>query len=257
MKPAAALHPAEASHPIALRGQRLRVAYDGRLVFHEVDIAIPRGHLVALIGPNGSGKSSLLRVLAGVQKPASGVVDALSRVALIVPADAPPGDLTPTDLAGYACSVKRKWWQWSLPPHERRLIERALGRCRLEDRANEPVWRLSAGEVQRAWMAAALACSAETLLIDEPTTHLDLRFQMEILRTLRELAGCGLTIVMSLHDLTLAARFADSIALLAGGQLSCGAPQHILTEDSLARAFDVSVTTFPHPAQGYTICVPS
>jgi ABC-type cobalamin/Fe3+-siderophores transport system ATPase subunit len=256
MKPPAELHPAT-SEPIVLSGRGLQVAYDGTPVFDDLEIGVRRGQLVALIGPNGSGKSSLLRVLAGVQRPAHGVVTAANRVALIVPADAPPGDVTPTDLAGYACSVKRKWWQWSLPPQERSNVERALRRCRLDDRAHDPIGRLSAGEVQRAWIAAALACSADTILIDEPTTHLDLRFQMEVLRTLRELAGHGLTMMISVHDLTLAARFADVVALLAGGRLKLGTPEQILTEDLLARAFHVGVMTFPHPSDGYLICVPS
>lgn len=239
-----------------LQGHGLKVSYGTRRVFENLDIAIPRGRFVALVGPNGSGKSSLLRVLAGAQRPTAGHVTREGSVALISPAGDPPGDLTPLDLAGYGLAARRHFWQWSLPRGDEQRIRSALSRCNIEDRADEPISNLSAGEVQRVWIAAALATAPDVVLIDEPTSHLDLRFQVEMLQTLAALAVSRISVVAAIHDLTLAARFADDIALIAHGKLDVGPPDEILEPSALSTAFGVDVSTHRHPQQGYLICLP-
>ncbi|HEV2037609.1 MAG TPA: ABC transporter ATP-binding protein, partial [Candidatus Eremiobacteraceae bacterium] len=236
-----------------LRGQGLAVTYGTRTVFRGLDIAVPSSRFVALIGPNGGGKSSLLRVLAGVQPPSAGTVTRAGRVALIAPAGDPPGDLTPLDLASYGLAMQRRFWQWSLPFEEERRIRDALARCNVIERADEPMTNLSTGEVQRVWIAAALVTAPDVLLVDEPTTHLDLRFQVEILQTLLNLTTTGVSVVVAIHDLTLASRFANDVALIANGRLQIGPPDEILEPGALSEAFGVSVSTHRHPEHGYLI----
>ena len=241
----------------ALRAEQLAVAYERRSVFANVDLSLLGSRFVALVGPNGGGKSSLLRVLAGVQQATAGQVVREGKVALIAPVGDPPGDLCAFDLAAYGLSAKRRFWQWGLNPEDERRIHAALAQCMLDDRHADPLGCLSAGEMQRAWIAAALAARADVLLIDEPTTHLDLRFQLEVLETLVRLARSGVSVVAAIHDLTLAARFADDVALLANGALVCGPPEEVLEPQALEQAFGVPVSTHRHPQDGYLICLPT
>jgi ABC-type cobalamin/Fe3+-siderophores transport system ATPase subunit len=240
-----------------LRGEDLDITYGARSVFSGLNFSLTGGRFVALIGPNGSGKSSLLRILGGAQQPTHGRVTRTGRVALIAPSGDPPGDLTPLDLASYGLSARRRFWQWSLSVSEEQRIRDALARANIADRADDPMTSLSAGEVQRAWIAAALATAPDVLLVDEPTTHLDLRFQVEILQTLAALAGSGVAVVAAIHDLTLAARFADEVALIAHGILQTGPPDEVLEATTLSDAFGITVGTHRHPHDGYLICLPS
>jgi ABC-type cobalamin/Fe3+-siderophores transport system ATPase subunit len=241
---------------IVLRGEGLAVRYGARTVFERVDVRIARSRFVAVIGPNGSGKSSLLRLLAGVQPPSSGQVSADGKVVLVAPSLDPPGDLTPLDLAAHALSVKRRFWQWKLPGADEQRIHQALERCNLSDRRYDALSSLSAGEVQRAWIATALATCPDVLLVDEPTTHLDLRFQIEILKMLAQLTESGVSVVSAIHDLTLAARFAHEVALIANGALTAGPPDEVLEAKTLSQAYGVDVWTHRHPRDGYLICLP-
>jgi len=240
-----------------LCGKDLGINYGARNVFSGLNISLTGGRFIALIGPNGSGKSSLLRVLGGAQQPTHGRLIRSGRVALIAPSGDPPGDLTPLDLASYGLSARRRFWQWSLSVSEEQCIRDALVRADIADRADDPMTSLSAGEVQRAWIAAALATAPDVLLVDEPTTHLDLRFQVEILHTLATLAESGVTVVAAIHDLTLAARFADDVALIANGALQIGPPDEVLEAATLSDAFGITVGTHRHPQLGYLICLPS
>jgi ABC-type cobalamin/Fe3+-siderophores transport system ATPase subunit len=233
------------------------VRYGTRAIFSGVSLTLRPGSFTAIVGPNGSGKSSLLRVLARVQVPNAGSVAEAYGVALVASAVNPPSDVTPRELADYGLALRRPWWRLRPAASDEAAVAAALARTGLEDRADDPVAQLSAGEVQRAWIAAALAISARTLLIDEPTTHLDLRYQVEILETLRALASSGVAIAAAIHDLTLAARFADTIALLAGGSIVSGAPVEVLEPQALRHAFGVAVSVHRHPDEGYLVCLPS
>lgn len=237
------------------RGRGLAVSYGHRSIFRDLDIEIESGRLIALVGPNGAGKSSLLRVLAGTQKQSAGIVERSARVALVATSLALPPDVTPTQLTGYVAALRRPWWQLRVGAGERGAIDAALERTGLRERADDPATTLSAGELQRAWIAAALAAEAGVLLIDEPTTHLDLRYQLEVLRTLKVLARSGAGVLAAIHDLTLAARFADSIALLAGGVLEVGPAEEVLQPATLTRAFGVEVATHRDP-EGFVVCTP-
>jgi len=169
----------------------LSVAYGRRGVFADAAITLDAGRLTALVGPNGAGKSSLLRVLAGIQRPQSGAVERCTRVALIATSLALPPDVTPAQLSSYVLALRRPWWRLWPDDTERSAVQAALERTGLLDRADDSATTLSAGEIQRAWIAAALAADAGVLLVDEPTTHLDLRYQLEVLRMLKTLARSG------------------------------------------------------------------
>ncbi len=238
-----------------LAGRGLQVAYGARDIFADLDVTIEPGRLTALVGPNGAGKSSLLRVLAGTQRSQAGAVARDAKVALVATALALPSDVSPAELAGYVLALRRPWWRFSFTDAERATIGDALERTGLSERAHDAASGLSAGELQRAWIAAALAAEAGVLLIDEPTTHLDLRYQLEVLRLLKTLTRAGVAVVAAIHDLTLAARFADSIALLAGGALAVGPPEEVFEAAALSRAFGVDVRTHKDP-EGYVVCTP-
>jgi iron complex transport system ATP-binding protein len=239
------------------RARDLALRYGSRAVFDRVAMALYPGTLTAVVGPNGAGKSSLLRLLAGVQRPTAGTIERTAPVMLIASDSAPPPDVTPRDLAGYGLALCRPWYRFAPGAEEETAVASALARAGLADRADDPVGGLSAGEVQRAWIAAALATTPAALLVDEPTSHLDLRYQVEVLRTLRDLADGGVAVAVAVHDLTLAARFADRAALIADGTLIEGAPEEIFVPDLLERAYGIAVSTHRHPVDGYLVCLPS
>jgi iron complex transport system ATP-binding protein len=241
----------------AVRAIDVGVRYGTRSVFEHVNIDLQPGTFTAIIGPNGAGKTSLLRLLAGVQKPTSGTVDRTGQVILIASDAPPPPDVTPADLAGYGLALRRPWYRFAPGAEEERAVGSALERAGLAERASDPIGSLSAGEVQRAWIAAALATTPAALLVDEPTSHLDMRFQIEVLRTLRALADGGVAVAAAVHDLTLAARFADRAALLVDGALHDGTPDQVFAQDALTRAYGIAVTTHRHPIDGYLVCLPA
>jgi iron complex transport system ATP-binding protein len=177
-------------------------------------------------------------------------------VAFIASSASPPPDVTPAELADYGLALRRPWWRLAPGPGDEEAVLRALERTGLTERARDPVSTLSDGEIQRAWIAAALAVGAQTLLIDEPTSHLDLRYQLDVLQTLKGLTATGVAVAAAVHDLTLAARFADAIALLADGKLKSGRPADVLEPRAVAAAFGIEVTIFPHPTEGYLVCLP-
>ncbi|MDQ2817625.1 MAG: ABC transporter ATP-binding protein [Candidatus Eremiobacteraeota bacterium] len=240
----------------ALRAADLSVRYGPKTVFSDVTFELEAGSFTGLVGPNGAGKSSLLRVLAGVQKPASGNTRRSGSAVLIDASGAPPGDLTAHELAGYGMAIRRPWWRFRATEQESAITQAALVQTGLAARGHDAIETLSAGEAQRAWIAAGLATQPAILLIDEPTAHLDLRYQLEVVQTLRQLARSGVAVLAAIHDITLAARCCDAIALLADGALVCGPSASVLEPARLSRAFGVGVATYRLPDDDSIVCVP-
>ena len=234
-----------------LRAHGLAVALGGRPVLRDVSFAVAEGERVAVVGANGSGKTTLLRAVAGLI-PHGGTLELRGRpvsqwpakqraraVALVRQQADLAVDFTAAEIVALG---RAPWLGWTerLADADRQRVDAALAAVDLTALADRPVTRLSGGEQQRVALAQALAQDAPLLLLDEPTAHLDVRHQLDLVARLAALARDGRTVVAAIHDLELAARFADRLWVIAGGTLAAdGPPAQILTPGLLRDAFGV------------------
>lgn len=255
---------------IALTTRKLTLAYDGNVIIQGLDLAIPQGQITALVGPNGCGKSTLLRGLARLLKPQGGTVylegDAIAhlptkalakRLGILPQSPHAPEGLTVRELVAQGRYPHQTWLQqWS--KDDELKVEEAIATTHLHEFANRPLDTLSGGQRQRAWIAMALAQDTETLLLDEPTTYLDLAHQIEVLDLLYQLNRQGKrTIVMVLHDLNMACRYSHHlIALREGKVLAQGSPQTVVTESLVRQVFGLESRIICDPVTGTPLCVP-
>nr|WP_165914693.1 ABC transporter ATP-binding protein [Streptomyces sp. AcE210] len=236
------------------------VAYDGVDVVHEAALHLPKGQVTALIGPNGSGKSTLLRAVARLHRARTGSVtlhdeggdpvDALTlsrtdfarRITLLAQSRATPSGLSVREVVGFGRHPYRSRLRGS-DPDAARLVEHALAVTNVTDLADRGVESLSGGQLQRVWLACCLAQDTEVLLLDEPTTYLDLRYQVEILDLVRDLADThGVTIGVVLHDLDQAAAVADRVVLLSAGRVvSAGTPAQVYGTELLTDTYGIRI----------------
>jgi iron complex transport system ATP-binding protein len=253
-----------------LSTKSLTLAYDGAPIIHNLDLAIPSGQITALVGPNGCGKSTLLRGLARLLKPRAGAVyldgktllklstKAVAKQLGILPqGPVAPEGLTVRDLVAQGRFPYQNWLQqWS--KEDERLVESALATTSMTDLADRSLDTLSGGQRQRAWLAMALAQDTEILLLDEPTTFLDLAHQVELLDLLYELnQSQGRTIVMVLHDLNQACRYADYlVAVRSGSVFAQGKPVQVMTEAMVREVFGLECRIVPDPVSGTPMCIP-
>ncbi|MBP3081287.1 iron ABC transporter ATP-binding protein [Streptomyces sp. 604F] len=256
--------------PGAVVAEGLRFGYPGREVLRGVDLRIGAGELVALVGLNGCGKSTFLRLAAGLLRPDGGRVlldgeevarlsrrGAARRVALLHQSAPPVPGLTVRQLVRQGRYAARGPLGM-LRDGDDAVSARALADAGVADWAGRPVDALSGGERQRVRLAMALAQDTRTLLLDEPTTYLDLRHQLEVLQTVVRLrAERGLTVVMVVHDLNHAARFADRIVALRNGRVAAdGKPADIVTPALLAEVLGVEGRVAPDERGGWPVCYP-
>lgn len=242
-------------HP--LEGHNLSGGYGQAIVIRELDFAVGRGEWLSLVGPNGSGKSTLLKLLSTALPAVGGNVqlegsniqtlagEVLARKIAFVPQRAVvPVGLSVYELVSLGRNPHQPWWQWRSTSDDRRAVEEALERTGLTAMSDRPVESLSGGEQQRAFVALALAQRTEILLLDEPTTHLDLRYQLELLELLQAInRQQQVTIVAVLHELNLAARYSDRLALLHQGRIrAIGSPEQVLTPGLVAEVFGIEVS---------------
>ncbi|MGF1518489.1 MAG: ABC transporter ATP-binding protein [Nodosilinea sp.] len=255
---------------IALTTRKLTLAYDGNVIIQGLDLAIPQGKITTLVGPNGCGKSTLLRGMARLLKPQGGTVyldgDAIAhlptkglakRLGILPQSPSAPEGLTVRELVAQGRYPHQTWLQqWS--KDDELKVEDAIATTHLHEFANRPLDTLSGGQRQRAWIAMALAQDTETLLLDEPTTYLDLAHQIEVLDLLHNLnTQQGKTIIMVLHDLNQACRYADHlIALRSGAVYSQGNPQAVMTEAMVQEVFELKSRIIPDPVVGTPLCIP-
>jgi iron complex transport system ATP-binding protein len=237
----------------------LSLGYGERTVVDSVNLNLPSSALTAIIGPNGSGKSTLLRGMARQLHPQTGSVwldgvdiadlrgsELARRLGLLPQAPLTPDGLTVGDLVSRGRFPHRAWYQrWN--DADEQAVRDAVTRVGLLDRIGDQVTELSGGQRQRASLAMVLAQDTPYLLLDEPTSHLDLAHAVEVMALARAVAhDAGRTVICVLHDLTLAARFADHLVVLSQGQVTAGgAPSVVLTESMLKDVFALTARVLP------------
>jgi iron complex transport system ATP-binding protein len=245
-----------------LATQRLACTIGRRTILRDVDLEVRPGEVLGLVGANGTGKSTLLRVLAGVRRPAAGQVlldgqslatlrsqERARRIAFVAQEEAGHSDLLVGEMVALGRVPHTLAWG-GLDERSRQAVLDALEQVGLAHAVNQPLDQLSGGERRRALIARGLAQGAPLLLLDEPTNHLDIRHQLALMRRIRTLAR---TVLVALHDLDLAATFCDRIALLhGGGLLAAGSPDQVLSPQLLHDAFGVLATRVTHPRTGRT-----
>ncbi len=250
--------------------QSLKVAYHDHVVLHALDLTIQAGEVLAVVGPNGAGKSTLVRALSGVIPLLAGQVSMDGRalnnlppmqrarlLAVVPQAHHLPGAYTvyQTVLLG-----RTPYLSWLGNPGEgdHQIVRQAMQQTHTLDLAERPVGELSGGEQQRVLLARALAQDAPVMLLDEPTTHLDLQHQSNLLNLVRKLAQeKSLTVLMVVHDLNLASLYADRVALIVDGRIySFGIPEEVLTAENLTSVYKVPVNVISHPEYGKPLILP-
>ena len=248
----------------------LALGYGTRRIVDSMSIAVERGRVTALLGPNGCGKSTLLRGLAGLLAPRQGGVtldgvplrnfprkQLARRIAFLRQTQDIPEGLSVLDLVRHGRFAHRRLFGGE-SREDREAVNWALDVTGLEPLRGRPLGALSGGERQRVWIALALAQKADILLLDEPTTYLDLGHQLEVMQTLKQLNDdFGLTLVMSLHDLNQAMRFAHRALVMHDGRLVAdGKPADVLTPALLAGVFRVHAQILDGAADGFPLCHP-
>ncbi len=253
---------ADGTPTAGLRGVDLRLGYHGRPVVDGASIALTAGAVTALVGPNGSGKSTLLRALARLHRPDAGTVllpdgssalalsakDFARRVTLLAQSRPTPSGVSVRDVVGYGRHPYRGRWRGG-DPDGAQAVAHAMAVTGVTAMAERGVDELSGGELQRVWLATCLAQDTGVLLLDEPTTFLDLRYQVEILDLVRDLADeHGTAVGVVLHDLNQAAAVADQVALLDQGRIrAAGTPAAVFTAEALTETYGIRIDVSTDP----------
>lgn len=253
-----------------LTARELTLAYDDRTVVHDLELAVPDGRVTVIVGPNACGKSTTLRALGRLLKPKSGSVlldgEELARIptrkiaqsiGLLPQSPSAPEAITVADLVSRGRQPHQHWWQqWS--EDDERAVTEAMARTDVTDLAERSVDELSGGQRQRVWIAMALAQETDLLLLDEPTTFLDIAHQVEVLDLIRRLNhDQGRTVVIVLHDLNQAARYADHLVAMKTGRIVAeGHPSAIVTADLVREVFGLTSVVVPDPVTGSPLVVP-
>lgn len=254
-----------------LRAERISVDYPGRPVLDALSLEIPDGKVTAIVGPNACGKSTLLRALARLVPVTGGEVsldgqaigklrsrDVARQLAVLPQSPLAPEGLTVLDLVRRGRTPHQSpLRQWSCADAE--AMDRALSLTGLHDISHRSLDTLSGGQRQRAWIAMALAQDTSLLLLDEPTTFLDLPHQIDLLALVRKLnRDTGRTVAMVLHDINLAARFADHMVTLRGGKVCHqGPPAKVVTVEMMQDIFSLPCTVITDPVHGHPHVIPA
>lgn len=252
-----------------LQAEKIELRYADRTIVDELSLEIPDGGFTVVVGPNGCGKSTLLRALGRMLAPRSGRVlldgnDIRSyrtkvvarRIALLPQSPLSPGAITVADLVArgrypYQSMLR----QWS--PEDERVVAEALTEVGMRNAADQLVDELSGGQRQRVWIAMTLAQRTPVLLLDEPTTFLDIAHQIEVLDLCSQLHQSGRTLVAVLHDLNLAARYATHVVAMRSGKIVMqGSASDVFTPELLREVFDLEALVLEDPETGRPLVVP-
>lgn len=249
----------------------LDAGYGDGVILKQLDFAVPNGALTILVGSNGCGKSTFLKAMARVLAPQAGQIlldgkdihqsptrDVARKLGLLPQGPVAPEGLTVRELVGQGRfphqSLLRQWTS-----ADEAAVNEAMTTTRVIDFADRPVDTLSGGQRQRCWIAMVLAQETDLILLDEPTTFLDLKVQVDVMDLLADLAHkTGRTLVVVLHELSLAAAYADVLVMMKHGRIVCsGAPEAIFTSENLRRVFDLEANVLRDPASGRLFCMPT
>lgn len=253
-----------------LRAEGLRLGYGSEDVIPGVDLVLPDGRITAVIGANACGKSTLLRGLGRLLRPRRGVVyldgksihrmktlDVATELGLLPQSPVAPDAITVADLVARGRYPHQGWFRQSTREDEA-AVAAALEATATADLVDRRVQDLSGGQRQRVWVAMALAQQTDLLLLDEPTTFLDINHQIELLDLLTDLnRGAGKTIVIVLHDLNLACRYADHIVAMKEGRIFAeGEPDDVIDAESVGEVFGLECEVIADPVSGAPLVVP-
>ncbi|MBA3801923.1 MAG: ABC transporter ATP-binding protein [Acidimicrobiia bacterium] len=254
-----------------LRAEHLSLAYDDHVVTQDLSIEIPDEKVTAIVGPNACGKSTLLRALARLLKPRSGHVlldgqqihrlptkEVARRLGLLPQSPVTPDGITVADLVARGRTPHQTWLrQWS--GDDESAVRSALTATGTVELADRPVDELSGGQRQRVWIAMALAQETELLLLDEPTTFLDITHQIDVLDLVARLNHeAGRTVVVVLHDLNLACRYAHHlVALRDGAVVASGTPHAVITAGTVADIFGLECVVIDDPISHTPLVIPA
>lgn len=257
------------SDPSRLEARSVSLAYDGTTVVPELTVAIPPGSFTVIIGPNACGKSTLLRGLSRLLSPAAGTVvldgrdissypakEVARRLGLLPQSALAPDGITVADLVGRGRyphqSLLRQW-----SSADEAAVKEALDATGTADLSARPVDALSGGQRQRVWVAMVLAQQTDLLLLDEPTTYLDVAHQVELMELFAELNARGRTVVAVLHDLNHAARYASHIIAMRDGRIVAeGAPREVITSERVEEVYGLPNVVIDDPVTGGPLVVP-
>lgn len=258
------------SNTHVFRADQLVSGYENKTIIKGIDIEIPKNKISVIIGANGCGKSTLLKTMAKLLKPTAGEVTLdgkainkyppkqLARVLGLLPqSPVVPEGITVADLVGRGRFPHQSLFSgWTTKDYE--AVEEAMAFMNITEFANLDIDELSGGQRQRVWIAMALAQQTDILLLDEPTTFLDITYQIEILDLLTSLnRKNGTTIVMVLHDINLSARYADHLFAVKDGELVAeGDPTEVLTGELVKSVFDLNCIVIPDPISDTPLVIP-
>ncbi len=253
-----------------LETRELCGGYGAKTVIDAVNFSVRPGSVVSLLGANGCGKSTLLKMLGRILKPQGGEVlldgkailqlptaELARQLAILPQLHHAPGELTVEELVTLGRYPHRKW-RLGAGPEDRAMVEKALSMTRLAALRRRAVSTLSGGERQRAWIAMTLAQEPEVLLLDEPTTFLDVCCQFEVIDMVRTLnRDCGITVIMVLHDLNLAASCSDELIMIKDRRIRYqGAPEKVMTPEILREIFEIEAKIML-TEDGRPFCMPT
>jgi iron complex transport system ATP-binding protein len=241
--------------------RNLSISVPGRTLLHAVDARLEAGELTAILGANGVGKTTLLRVIGGLRAPLAGAVridgedvwtirphERARLVSFVTGDEAMLETLLVRDIVAAGRFPHHAWWHWNADASDERAIESALQAVQMSEYAQRLFSTLSSGERQRIWIAMGLAQETPVLLLDEPTSHLDIRVAHEILALLREVGKSGRTVVCALHDLNEAAAYADRVMLLGCARvLALDTADRVLREEYVRQAYGIGITRVQTP----------
>ncbi|MDO4436047.1 MAG: Fe(3+) dicitrate ABC transporter ATP-binding protein FecE [Cardiobacteriaceae bacterium] len=240
--------------------EQLQLGYQHKIIIPDLSIHLPQEKIIALIGANGCGKSTLLKALARLLKPQKGKIyyqnqnilnyspkDYAKTLSFLPQHHFIPEGITVRELVGYGRAPYVNWWG-KLSALDEEKVEWAMHQTQVSEFANRLATDLSGGQQQRVFLAMVLAQDADLILLDEPTTYLDLNHQAELMNLMRQLQKQGKTIIAVLHDLNQACRYCDELVVLKSGQLVAqGSPHAIMNEALLKQAFDLNVEIHQDP----------